>query len=169
MNHIHHPDYPSYVVYGDGTILREATGRVITPGARNGYLRVWMTNVAGKECRVAVHKIVLEAFTGPRPSTLHHGAHKNGNRQDNASDNLLWKLPVENEADKRAHGTAPKTRPPSKHESRARHPNTRAAIRRRAAAGESLTAIGLSLGMHRSAVSRIVRGLRYAPKRKRAA
>lgn len=52
-----------------------------------------------------VHKLVLEAFAGPRP----HGAvarHLDGDRANNNLWNLAWGTPAENEADKVRHGTS---------------------------------------------------------------
>lgn len=54
---------------------------------------------------VAVHKLILLAFVGPRPSTRHECRHLNGIRTDNRKDNLEWGTKKENAADKHAHGT----------------------------------------------------------------
>lgn len=68
-----------------------------------GYPRVsfW---VDGKSRYVYVHKIVAEAFLGPRPTgmVIRHMDGKNGNV---AAGNLEYGTSVENEADKAAHGT----------------------------------------------------------------
>jgi hypothetical protein len=47
------------------------------------------------------------AFKGPRPSGNHEAAHKNGRKNDNRGANLRWATRIENENDKRSHGTAP--------------------------------------------------------------
>ena len=54
---------------------------------------------------VAVHKLILLAFVGPRPSTRHECRHLNGIRTDNRRANLEWGTKKENAADKHAHGT----------------------------------------------------------------
>lgn len=53
-----------------------------------------------------VHRIVLTAFIGPRPSTV-HGAHINAVRDDNRLVNLHWCTPKQNEADKQPLGLDP--------------------------------------------------------------
>jgi DNA-binding CsgD family transcriptional regulator len=125
------------------------------PQPRSGYLRVRLLGPCGQLHYVPVHKIVLEAFVGPRPSPRHHGAHKSGDKNNNRLDNLLWKLPEDNEADKKLHGTAPKggARKPS-------HPARVRAILRLVKGGKSYTQVADRFGLHRHSVSRIVRGLR---------
>lgn len=56
---------------------------------------------------ISVHRCVCEAFHGPAPSREHEVAHLNGKPLDNRADNLTWKTHVENEDDKRRHGTLP--------------------------------------------------------------
>jgi hypothetical protein len=121
-----------------------------------GYLRVRFYG-EGKETWRRLHLIVLEAFVGPIPSSAHHGAHAPDRDKTNCrADNLAWKLPFENEADKRAHGThanggGRKVWTPAE---------TLAAIHSQRAAGVSFTKIARALNLHRSTVSRIARGLR---------
>jgi hypothetical protein len=101
-----------------------------------------------------VHVLVLETFVGPRPSPRHHGAHfPDNDKANNRLENLAWKLPKENEADKKQCGTAPKGGATRKAQNVER-------IRQRAAQGESYTKIARDEGLHRHSVSRIVRGLR---------
>ena len=73
------------------------------PGG-TGY---WVVNlrVGGRvKCR-CVSELVLTAFVGPRPSPMHDAAHANGDRHDNAFQNLVWATKKENAAHKRLHGT----------------------------------------------------------------
>ncbi len=53
-----------------------------------------------------VHRVVCEAFHGPKPSLRHQAAHWNGIVSDNRAANLRWATPEENEADKVFHGVA---------------------------------------------------------------
>ena len=55
---------------------------------------------------VRVNRIVCEAFHGAPPSPAHHAAHNDGDALNNRADNLRWATGVENETDKRSHGTA---------------------------------------------------------------
>jgi len=53
-----------------------------------------------------VHILVLTTFVCPRPAGM-EGAHCDGNSRNNRLTNLAWKTHVDNEADKKLHGTAP--------------------------------------------------------------
>lgn len=54
-----------------------------------------------------LHLLVAEAFLGPRPTTEHECRHLNGNVDISGVGNLKWGTPLENQNDRRAHGTAP--------------------------------------------------------------
>lgn len=106
--------FPQYAVSSLGQIKR------ISPDSRNhrvlgkplkqvpnyaGYAGVTLC-CEGKKKNARVNRIVCEAFHGPAPSPDYHAAHNDGVRLNNRADNLRWVLGVENEADKRTHGTA---------------------------------------------------------------
>lgn len=138
---------PRYEVSDAGRVRRG--GRVLKPSlSDSGYARVRTPRV------LLVHKAVLEAFVGPAPSRRHHAAHDDGDKSNNRLDNLAWKLKEANEADKRRHGTAP-SRFTGHH--RTDHVATVLAL----AGTMSFTRIAREVGLHRSSVSRIVRGLRH--------
>lgn len=80
-------------------------GRVFNPKPKaDGYVRTSVI-VNGKREPRYVQRLVCEAFHGPPPSEKHQAAHLNGVRHDNSALNLKWKTPLENETDKRAHGS----------------------------------------------------------------
>lgn len=54
---------------------------------------------------VLVHKLVCEAFHGPRPTVNHQVRHLNGDGRDNRACNLAWGTAKENQQDSRIHGT----------------------------------------------------------------
>lgn len=146
------PGFPDYVVSRAGEVHHARTGRPARRGTRSdsGYARVWL----GNKC-VRLHRVVALAFLGPAPSPRHHVAHKDGCKDNNAEENLAWKLPVENEADKRAHGTSPRggsNRVPS--------PQVVGRILAALGRGDSFSSVGARFGVHRSTVSRYARGLR---------
>jgi hypothetical protein len=129
---------------------------------RGGYHRVRLCRDDGKRIWYRVHLLVLETFVGPRPTTRHHGAHLSGDKSNNRLDNLGWKTPVENAADKKLHGTATGGRAgvlklPVK------------AILNRKAKGHSMSKIAKDLKVHRHSVSRVLNGQRRATQAKRYA
>jgi hypothetical protein len=95
--HVH----SKYLVFADGSIKGPASW--ITPFRDgHGYMRF---NVHGQN-QQSVHVAVCTAFHGQRPSPEYQVAHLDGNKENNASENLIWCLKEENEGHKRVHGTA---------------------------------------------------------------
>lgn len=84
-----------------GTRLRRGRIRKLTVD-RDGYARL-MLGADRKSYRVC--RLVTAAFQGPAPSALHEAAHLNGNRADDSAQNLRWKTPKANAADRELHGT----------------------------------------------------------------
>lgn len=82
-------------------------GRILSPTLVHGYPRVILAMVGRDTRQVHVHQLVCEAFHGPAPTAAHEVAHNDGNRANNHASNLRWATHQENEADKRAHNTAP--------------------------------------------------------------
>ncbi len=150
------PGFASYTVSVEGVVKYARTGLVIRPKPRTGYLRVRLTDDTGKRRWANVHILVKTTFDGETPPKL-LVAHHDGNRLNNHLSNLMWKSQVENERDKKRHGT---------HRNGCVSKTTAAehvqAIRERVAAGQTFTALGREFGMHRSSVSRIARGIRRA-------
>lgn len=79
-------------------ILRPAISR------RTGYKQVALHR-DGRSSTKNVHQLVLEAFVGPRPVGC-DSCHNDGNRLNNAVENLRWDTHVENMRDRIDHGTA---------------------------------------------------------------
>ena len=104
------PGFPDYEVSSLGEVRRR-TASTYPAGytlkgdrTRNGYRRVQMMR-DGITHRVHVNRLVAEAFHGAPPSDQHQAAHLNGQRSDDRAENLAWKTPSENHADKIVHGT----------------------------------------------------------------
>jgi hypothetical protein len=77
-----------------------------TGSARNRhgrYLKVLLSDGAARK-QITVHRLVLEAFIGPRPPGQ-QARHLNGIPDDNRLTNLAWGTPLENQADSVRHGT----------------------------------------------------------------
>ena len=85
---------------------RRIRGRMMTPTPPtppDNYLSV-MFSRGGKQKRVRVHVVVLEAFVGPRPVGM-EGCHNNGDAFNNHVENLRWDTKVANAQDSLAAGT----------------------------------------------------------------
>lgn len=102
-------DYPLYEVSSLGRVRSWIRGGpealVLKQFHGHGYPRVNLYPARGGRARsVVVHKLVLEAFVGPRPDGM-VACHNNGNQKDNRPDNLRWGTVLDNAADKTIHGT----------------------------------------------------------------
>lgn len=83
--------------YKGGALLKMCCAR--------GYMKVGLWDrESRKQVQRFVHRLVAEAFIGPRPDGF-ECSHLNGDRSDNRPENLRWKTHVDNEADKEIHGT----------------------------------------------------------------
>lgn len=99
------PGHPRYEVSDDGRV-RLKSGALMRPGVnKNGYVQAVLWS-GSSYTTVYMHRLVCEAFHGPPPLPKMDAAHGNGIRSDNRASNLAWKTRKENEADKKAHGTA---------------------------------------------------------------
>jgi len=78
---------------------------VLRPGiiSRYGHLRVRLC-AEGRIRQMLVHRLVLEAFVGPRPAGC-ECRHLDGNPANNRLDNLCWGTRTENMSDRDRHGT----------------------------------------------------------------
>ena len=70
----------------------------------NGYYVVGIT-VNGRLKQRLVNRLVAFSFRGKPDDLVMQACHKNGNRLDNREGNIRWGTPVQNAADKKAHGT----------------------------------------------------------------
>lgn len=111
--------FPGYCVGDDGSVFSSNTrngSALINNGWRDdgpwrplvetkkmdGYPAVTLC-CNGKRKERKIHRIVLEAFVGPRPEGM-ECLHKDGNPRNNCLDNLSWGTRKENGADKVRHG-----------------------------------------------------------------
>jgi hypothetical protein len=83
---------------------KEVDRELISTRNSKGYLYVKLLNDDGVRRTRFVHKLVLEAFVGPRPEGM-QTRHLNGNPADNRVVNLAWGTALENWQDRRSHGT----------------------------------------------------------------
>jgi hypothetical protein len=149
------PGFPGYEISDVGAIRNARTGKLLKlQQSDSGYLKARI-KAGGTRRAVFAHKAVLEAFVGPAPTERHDAAHVDGNNRNNWVGNLAWKLPEANEADKKRVGTAPTSF--TGHKSAEHVPQVRYML----TLGWSYSEIGRIVGLHRSSVSRIARGLRH--------
>ncbi|KAA9173021.1 hypothetical protein F3K36_16380 [Delftia sp. BR1] len=83
---------------------RPTSGGLLAPWVQNrGYQYVSLRSADGTKKTFAVHRLVLEAFTGPCPEGR-QCAHGDGDPTNNRHENLRWASAAENIADRTAHG-----------------------------------------------------------------
>lgn len=76
---------------------------ILRPGKMvGGYLFVNLYQAAKVKTPVTVHRLVLEAFVGPRPDGM-ECRHLDGDPANNRLANLAWGSPVENASDRKRH------------------------------------------------------------------
>lgn len=100
------PDWTKYEASSHGRI-RRTNGNVLRPGLNprgTGYYMVQLSQGPRKSTR-CIHRLVLEAFVGLRPSGQ-QCRHLNGDSRDNHLRNLTWGTPADNDADAVRHGVA---------------------------------------------------------------
>jgi len=100
---------PRYQVGADGSVIGPS-GRKLKPGLDGyGYPQVLIYPGNGTRSMRKVHHLVIEAFTGKRPTPKHQVAHWDGDSQNNSVANLRWATAKENIADKIRHGRVTRT------------------------------------------------------------
>lgn len=159
----HCPGWPGYAVGDNGTVWTAkyigGQGRLsdrwrqLTPQAvqRGNYLTVKLASSEKTPIRVYVHKLVMEAFVGPRPPRM-HTRHLDGNPHNCRLDNLAYGTPVENGADAVRHGRHYRENKGKLTIEQVRH------IQRRLVAGERQQDIAKVFGVGQMTVSDIKTG-----------
>lgn len=108
------PGYATYEVSNLGNVRswRSRNGRgpaktphLLKPTKFSGseYFRVTLVDDDGVPKIRRLHQLVLETFVGPRPVGM-EPLHGDGVAANNRLDNLRWGTPLENAADRIAHG-----------------------------------------------------------------
>lgn len=102
--------YPTYRVGTDGSVWSwrrvTQTWKRLVPSYNRGYPQHILCGKIVKRKSWLVHRLVLEAFVGPKPRNR-VCRHLDGNRRNNNLWNLCWGTHLENHNDKRIHGTTP--------------------------------------------------------------
>jgi len=88
-----------YFVSSKGRVIGRS-GRVLRPIGR--YLHVKTGSIPRRN--IYIHQAVAAAFIGPKPEGQ-YVLHKDGNRLNNALENIAYGTPSQNSEDSRQHGT----------------------------------------------------------------
>lgn len=92
-----------YFINGNTRKIRSQP-KMLAKGKRgNGYWGISLS-IDGKSTSYLTHKLVLEAYVGPRPKGK-EAAHLDGDRSNDKASNLRWCTKKENHAHKWIHGT----------------------------------------------------------------
>lgn len=136
--------FPDYEVSSLGRVVsrrtkvpKEMRGTV----SSCGYPKVFLTGPDGKYYNRFNHRLVMEAFVGPKPAG-HETRHLDGDKFNNAVSNLAYGTSSENELDKVRHGTHQMAR---KTHCKRGHEYTDASTRRRRGKRECLPCVPLRL------------------------
>jgi hypothetical protein len=125
-----------------------------TPLDTTGYPMVHLW-VLGIRYARKVHRLVAEAFLGPKPTPEHEVAHWDGNPLNPKLKNLRWATHKENHDDRIRHGNLP-------YGSRAHFARLRERdipkIRRMRKAGMTMKKIADQFDVHRETIGHIIRG-----------
>lgn len=105
----------------------------------------------GKQKQRQVHRLVLEAFVGPRPVSM-ECCHGDGNPANNKVGNLRWDTRKGNMSDRNRHGTSNRG---DRHGAAKLTSHDVAAIRAEILSGRKLCDIATERGVSRSAISLI--------------
>lgn len=151
--------YPGYFASTYGKIYSERRGgprRAMKPDVgERGHSRVQLHREGSGERgdRLLVHRIILETFVGPAPSTDAQGRHRDGNAQNNRISNLMWGTQEENWTDAKRHGS---------HRRYSKLTEEQATeIRRRHAAGESGEAMAREFPVSSTQIRNIASGRQW--------
>lgn len=78
------PNHPDYILSSYGVVLSLKSGCPLKPDTSNGYRRIQL----GKD-RYYISHLVAELFI-PNPLNLEKVIHKDGDRLNDAANNLKW-------------------------------------------------------------------------------
>lgn len=149
------PGFPGYTVTPEGVIFspsgREMKAR--TSGA-SGYLGVSI-RLDGKNKTLTLHRACALAWVQPSRADQRFVAHLDGDMFNNNHENLAWVTAAENEAHKKAHGTAACGE--RNHQSKLTEADV-IEIRRLSKAGVGCRPIAIKFGLSRSTAHAIAVG-----------
>ncbi len=146
-----------YEVSSWGRVRNSRTGRVLIPSlSARGYLTVSPCR-NNKKTTYTIHRLVMEAFVGPKPAGF-QVLHGTGGPKNNQLSNLRYGTPSENETDKLRDGTSLRGRS-WKQQLTA---ETVVWARSEHAKGRRIKELAKELGIHYQTVRKAIRGSTWA-------
>jgi hypothetical protein len=115
------------------------------------FMNIWRDN---KQRIVRPHKLVMEAFVGPKPQGM-ECCHNDGDSWNNHLSNLRWDTPRNNQLDRIKHGTS------NRGERHAAAKLTEAQVRAIRADARLQREIAAEYGVRENTISRIKSGKRW--------
>lgn len=150
--------YPDYIVSSEGQVGSRKHGKfkILKHGFNaKGYRQVALCNERGPKS-IRIHVLVARAFLPPKPTLKHEINHMDGDIENNRDTNLEWMTSSQNK--QHSYNVLGRKAPRGEESGRAKVTEEKVReIRRRCAAGETMTAVAASCGIGRTQVGRIVR------------
>lgn len=84
--------------------------KILKPVLQGGRYYIVSLNREGKLWTPKIHRLVLDAFVGPRPEGM-QGCHRDDDKANNALSNVYWGTPRQNADDAKRNGKRPVTNP----------------------------------------------------------
>jgi predicted XRE-type DNA-binding protein len=162
-------DFPDYAVSSLGRVKRvgenkgtykRKLGNILAYGYSRGYPCVTLSDGANIK-RFTVHRLVLEAFIGPRPPGC-QGHHKDGVKTHSVLENLEWVTASENTTHAFRSGLANGVRGETCHLSKLKNDDVADIKRMMVGTDLSNGEIAQKFSVHEETISRIRRGFIWA-------
>lgn len=82
-------DYPKYEIYEDGRVYSHFTNKFLNPETdKDDYKIIWLSGINGRK-RFKLHRLIAMTFLS-NPENLPQVNHIDGNKANNAVENLEW-------------------------------------------------------------------------------
>jgi hypothetical protein len=100
--------FPKYEFHHDGYVVSriKKNPRVLKPIKMGNYVGLQLVRSDGHTEKAYLHRLICEAFHGPCPPGM-ECRHLDGDKTNNAANNLAWGTRDENTSDRTRHGTNP--------------------------------------------------------------
>jgi len=95
-----------YEFHADGYVVSKVKKqpKILKPIKMGRYVGLQLVRRDGHVEKAYLHRLICEAFHGPCPDGM-ECRHLDGDKTNNNASNLKWGTKLENESDRKAHGT----------------------------------------------------------------